>query len=136
MFTSYFFGTVSLLLQLFIPYTRYVKYLKWLTLSLFAYVAASFFAHAPWRQVFWLTFRPQVTFTRQYLTALVAVLGTTISPYLFFWQASQEVEEVKNNRGEKPLSGTPSRPLINLVESRLTHTSAWRSRIWSLSLSC
>ena len=101
------FGTVSLLLQLFIPYTTYVNYLKWLTLSLFAYVAAAFFAHAPWREVFWLTFHPHVSFTKQYLTVLVAVLGTTISPYLFFWQASQEVEEVKNNRGEKPLRRDP-----------------------------
>ncbi len=99
------FGTVSLLLQLFIPYTKYVRYLKWLTLSLFAYVAAAFFAHAPWREIVWLT--PHVSFTKPYLTALVAVLGTTISPYLFFWQASQEVEEVKSNRGEKALKRDP-----------------------------
>ena len=97
------FGIASLLLQVFVPYTSYVKYLKWLTLSLFAYVATAFFVRLPWPQVLRATFLPGLTWSKAYLTALIAVLGTTISPYLFFWQASQEVEEVKNNRGEKPL---------------------------------
>ena len=66
-------------------------------------VVATFFAHVPWREVILLTVRPHISLTKQYFTGLIAVLGTTISPYLFFWQASQEVEEVKNNRGEKPL---------------------------------
>lgn len=98
-----FFGVASLLLQVLVSYTSYVKYLKWLTLSLFAYVAAAFFVHLSWSQVLRATFLPTIAWNKAYLTALIAVLGTTISPYLFFWQASQEVEEVKSNRGEKPL---------------------------------
>lgn len=62
-----------------------------------------FFVHLSWPQVFHATLLPRLTGSKPYLTALIAVLGTTISPYLFFWQASQEVEEVKNNQGEKPL---------------------------------
>jgi NRAMP (natural resistance-associated macrophage protein)-like metal ion transporter len=97
------FGVTSLLLQVLVPYTSYVKYLKWLTLSLFAYVATAFFVHLSWPQVLHATVLPKLEWSKAYLTGLIAVLGTTISPYLFFWQASQEVEEVKNNRGEKPL---------------------------------
>jgi NRAMP (natural resistance-associated macrophage protein)-like metal ion transporter len=113
------FGVVSLLLQLFIPYTRYVNYLKWLTFTLFAYVAAAFFAHAPWREVILFTVRPHISLNKQYLTALIAMLGTTISPYLFFWQASQEVEEVKNNRGEKPLKRDPKQAVVQLDRIRV-----------------
>lgn len=102
------FGLVSLVAILFIPYTSYAKYLKWLTLSLFAYVAVAFFVHIPWRSVLHATLVPRIAFNRQSFVALIAVLGTTISPYLFFWQASQEVEEVKNNRGEKALKHAPS----------------------------
>jgi Mn2+/Fe2+ NRAMP family transporter len=60
-----------------------------------------------WRAVVHATVLPHIQLTKKYLTALIAVLGTTISPYLFFWQASQEVEEVRNNRGEKPLKRAP-----------------------------
>ena len=104
---SEFFGVLSLLLQLFVPYTKYVQYLKWLTLSLFAYVGTSFFVHVSWREVIVSTVYPRIRFNKDYLTALIAVLGTTISPYLFFWQASQEVEEVRNNHGEAPLKHAP-----------------------------
>jgi NRAMP (natural resistance-associated macrophage protein)-like metal ion transporter len=102
-----FFGAVSLLAVVFIPYSSYAKYLKWLTFSLFAYVGVIFFVHIPWRTAVESTFLPQLRFTKGYLLALTAVLGTTISQYLFFWQASQEVEEVKSNRGEKPLKRAP-----------------------------
>ena len=102
------FGVGSLAGVMLVPYSTYAKYLKWLTLSLFAYVGVVFFAHVSWRAVLYATVLPHVELTRDYLTALIAVLGTTISPYLFFWQASQEVEEVKNNRGEKPLKHAPS----------------------------
>src|SRR6478736_10307769 len=97
------FGAASLIAILFVPYSTYVKYLKWLTLSLFAYVGVILFVHVSWGTVARATLIPHVQLTKEYLTALAAVLGTTISPYLFFWQASQEVEEVRNNRGEKPL---------------------------------
>ncbi len=113
-----FFGVASLLLQVLVPYTSYVRYLKWLTLSLFAYVAAAFFVKIAWTQVAHATFVPKLTWNRAYLTGLVAVLGTTISPYLFFWQASQEVEEVKNHRGEKALKRAPSQAPAQLERIR------------------
>src|SRR6266568_3977569 len=100
-------GLASLLGMLVIPYLTYVRYLKWLTLSLFAYVGVVFFVHVPWYDVLRATFVPRIQLSKEYVTALIAVLGTTISPYLFFWQASQEVEEVRNNHGQKPLKRVP-----------------------------
>ena len=102
------FGVVSLLTIFFIPYTTYAKYLKWLTLSLFAYFGVAFFVRIPWLEVAKATVIPHMFFSRESFVALIAVLGTTISPYLFFWQASQEAEEVKNNRGEKALKRAPA----------------------------
>jgi Mn2+/Fe2+ NRAMP family transporter len=74
-----------------------VRDLKWLTLALFSYVATTFILHVPWSEVALQTLRPSIPWNTGYLTALVAVLGTTISPYLLVWQASQEVEEVACN---------------------------------------
>jgi NRAMP (natural resistance-associated macrophage protein)-like metal ion transporter len=102
------FGVGSLAGILLVPYSAYAKYLKWLTTSLFAYVGVICFVHIGWGPVLRSTFLPHIELTKDYFTALVAVLGTTISPYLFFWQASQEVEEVKNTQGEKPLRRAPS----------------------------
>jgi NRAMP (natural resistance-associated macrophage protein)-like metal ion transporter len=113
------FGLLSLVLQLFIPYTRYVRYLKWLTLSLFSYVATSFFVRIPWSQALLSTIYPHVRLSKEYFTAIIAVFGTTISPYLFFWQASQEVEEVKTNRGEKALKRAPEQAKEQLGRIRL-----------------
>jgi NRAMP (natural resistance-associated macrophage protein)-like metal ion transporter len=87
------FGVISLLLQLFIPYNRYVHILKWLTLALLAYVGTVFVVHIPWIKVLEKTFLPQLSWKSDYITTVVAIFGTTISPYLFFWQASQEVED-------------------------------------------
>jgi NRAMP (natural resistance-associated macrophage protein)-like metal ion transporter len=86
-------GAASLLLQIFIPYQRYVHYLKWLTLVLLAYVATVFVERVPWSEVVVRTVAPRLEWNAEYITTIVAILGTTISPYLFFWQASQEVEE-------------------------------------------
>jgi len=80
------FGVVSLLLQVFIPYRRYVRILKWLTLGLLAYVATAFVVHIPWRQVIVSTLVPSGFWSTDYITTVVAIFGTTISPYLFFWQ--------------------------------------------------
>jgi Mn2+/Fe2+ NRAMP family transporter len=96
-----------LLLQVLVPYTRYARYLKWLTLSLFAYIATAFFVHIDWRQALYSSVVPQLSWSKLYLTGIIAVFGTTISPYLFFWQASQEVEEVKTTPGEKALKRAP-----------------------------
>jgi NRAMP (natural resistance-associated macrophage protein)-like metal ion transporter len=97
------FATVSVVLQVFIPYTRYAAVLKWLTLSLFAYVATVFVVDIHWTEAIHGTFVPNISFTPEYLGALVAVLGTTISPYLFFWQAAEEVEEMESAPREKAL---------------------------------
>ena len=104
---SVIFGSISLLLQIFIPYRRYVNYLKWLTLSLFAYVAAAFAVKVSWGQVLRATVIPSFQASSGYWTGLIGVLGTTISPYLFFWQTSQETEELRAHRKEGPLKRTP-----------------------------
>ena len=101
------FGVVSLLLQVFVPYSRYVRFLKWLTLALFAYVATAFTVAVPWGEVLLATLLPRVRLSSESITAVVAVLGTTISPYLFFWQASQEVEDLRAAPDESPLKQAP-----------------------------
>src|SRR6202158_2806165 len=88
-----FFVIGTLLLQVFVPYHRYVFFLKWLTLSLLAYAAVLFTVHVPWGQVALRTVWPRFTPTSDAAAVVVGVFGTTISPYLFFWQASQEVED-------------------------------------------
>jgi NRAMP (natural resistance-associated macrophage protein)-like metal ion transporter len=80
-------------LQIYGSYRLIAQVFKWLSLTLFAYIAAAFLARPHWGEVLYTTFVPQVSFDGQYLLTLVAILGTTISPYLFFWQASEEVEE-------------------------------------------
>ena len=101
------FGVVSLLLQVFLPYQRYVGYLKWLTLALLAYVAVVFAIAIPWREVFVSLVWPRLTLSAQTLTVIVAVFGTTISPYLFFWQAAQEVEEINADPQASALAHAP-----------------------------
>lgn len=89
------FTIAIILLLIFASYRTIARVFKWLTLVLFAYVAAAFLARPDWWSVLRATFIPHLSFDSRYLTTLVAILGTTISPYLFFWQASQEVEEEK-----------------------------------------
>ena len=89
------FGLLCLLLQVFIPYQRYVRYLKWLTLALLAYVAVVFTIHVPWFEVAPRIVWPQLAITKESIMMIVAVFGTTISPYLFFWQAAQEMEDLR-----------------------------------------
>ncbi len=101
------FGLASVLLEVFMRYSRYVSVLKWLTLSLFAYVAVAFVVKTPWTTVGYHLLTPNIAFEAKYLTMVVAILGTTISPYLFFWQAEEEVEEVKERPGAIPLIRAP-----------------------------
>jgi NRAMP (natural resistance-associated macrophage protein)-like metal ion transporter len=98
-------GALCLAAQIFVPYRPYARYMKLLTLVLFAYVATAFSVEIPWGEVLTSTFVPRVAWDRDTILLLVAVLGTTISPYLFFWQASLEVEErrIKERRKEAPL---------------------------------
>jgi NRAMP (natural resistance-associated macrophage protein)-like metal ion transporter len=108
------FGLISLLLQVFIPYRRYVRILKWLTLSLLAYVATALVVHIPWAQVLISAFAPHISWQTEYITTVVAVFGTTISPYLFFWQASQEVEELVADTQSQPLIVAPKQAAESL----------------------
>jgi NRAMP (natural resistance-associated macrophage protein)-like metal ion transporter len=88
-------AALSLLLQLFVPYHRYVALLKWLTLVLFAYFAVILTIHVDWAMVARHLVLPEIAWTSAFITMVVAVFGTTISPYLFFWQTSEEVEEME-----------------------------------------
>ena len=101
------FAVLTVLLETFLRYSRYVSVLKWLTLSLFAYVGAVFVVGVPWGTVAWQMVVPHVTFSADYVTVVVAMFGTTISPYLFFWQASEEVEDVAERPEAKPLLDAP-----------------------------
>jgi NRAMP (natural resistance-associated macrophage protein)-like metal ion transporter len=100
------FAILSLLLQLFIPYERYARLLKWLTLALLAYVAVVLLVRVDWGGVALGLVWPQVAGGAG-VTTIVAIFGTTISPYLFFWQSAQETEEVKEKKGARPLRQAP-----------------------------
>jgi len=102
------FGIACLLLQVFLTYQRYVRYLKWLTLALLSYVALVLTIHIPWREVAAHSLRPHFAFTGEYLTVVVAVFGTTISLYLFFWQASHEVEDLNADPRAGALASEPA----------------------------
>jgi len=102
-----FFGVLAVLMQIFIPYRYLAPILKWLTLSLFAYVAVLIAVDIPWAKLIAATLIPPLELTREYLMLLVGVLGTTISPYLFFWQASQEVEELDADPSAGALAHAP-----------------------------
>ncbi len=101
------FAVVSLCLEVFARYADYVRWLKWLTLSLFTYVGVAFVVHLPWAQVGYHLVVPNISLKPAYLTTVVAILGTTISPYLFFWQAEEEADEVRENPDAKPLERDP-----------------------------
>ena len=113
------FGLLSIVLQVFIPYRKYVFVLKWLTLSLFAYVATAFVIHIPWTEVGKAVVFPHIVWNSEYLTTVVAVFGTTISPYMFFWQASQEVEEIRLNPEAKSLRKAKAQAPANFHRIRL-----------------
>jgi Mn2+/Fe2+ NRAMP family transporter len=102
------FAVGTLGLQIFVPYHRYVSFLKWLTLSLLAYGAVLFTVHVPWGEVAARTVWPKLTLNAATATVVVGVFGTTISPYLFFWQASEEVEDMQAKRGKASLAEDPS----------------------------
>ena len=108
------FGLVSVVLEVVVPYHRYVRVLKWLTLALFAYVATVFVVKIDWGQVLHATFLPHIGLDKGSVTAVVAILGTTISPYLFFWQASQEVEDLDACDEDKPLLEAPQQAVAQL----------------------
>jgi NRAMP (natural resistance-associated macrophage protein)-like metal ion transporter len=113
-----FFALVSLTLQIFIPFPRYAPLLKWLTLALFAYVGTMLVVPFP-GEALRDTLIPELAWRSDYIGMLVAVLGTTISPYLFFWQASQEVEEQRAAPGHLPLREAPQQAAAHLARIKL-----------------
>jgi Mn2+/Fe2+ NRAMP family transporter len=113
------FGLFCVLLQIFFSYARYVRVLKWLTLSLFAYVAVIFSIDLPWMDVVKGALIPTLSMSPGYMTAVVAIFGTTISPYLFFWQASQECEELHAVKADKPLHDHPEQAARQLARIRV-----------------
>lgn len=113
------FGIVTVLLEIFVRYSRYVSVLKWLSLSLFAYVATLFAVKLDWGDIGYHLVVPHISWTGSYLTVVVAVFGTTISPYLFFWQAEEEVEKEEEDPRAKPLKKAPKQALFELERIRL-----------------
>jgi NRAMP (natural resistance-associated macrophage protein)-like metal ion transporter len=105
------FGIATVLLEIFMRYSRYVAVLKWLSLSLLAYVATAFIVKLSWSEVARGAFIPRLIWSHDYIVTIVAVLGTTISPYLFFWQAESEVEETQETPGAEPLKKAPEQAL-------------------------
>jgi NRAMP (natural resistance-associated macrophage protein)-like metal ion transporter len=101
------FGVVCTMMQIFLQYTRYVSILKWLAIALLAYVAALFVVHVPWGAVLSGLLVPRLSFEPFYVQMIVAIFGTTISPYLFFWQAAQEVEDIREIPRRQPLTKKP-----------------------------
>ena len=111
-----FFALVSLALQVFTTYARYAKYLKYLTLALLSYVVVAFVVHLDWGAILYHTLVPSLTFSKNQIFLVAAILGTTISPYLFFWQTSQEVEE-EIRRGETTVKTRQSQASAPFVRS-------------------
>ena len=113
------FSLVSLILQIRVPYRIYSQFLKWLTFSLFAYVGTVFVVQINWPEVLHGTFIPTISFKGDYLAALIAVLGTTISPYLLFWQSGEEVEQMESEPKEKPLKTAPQQAPVQFQRIKI-----------------
>ncbi len=116
-FTLVFAG-LSLTLQILVPYHRYVRFLKWLTLALLAYFAVALTVQIDWGEVARRTVMPQLAFTAAAVTMVVALFGTTISPYLLFWQASEEVEDEEADPATDPLIDHPDQAPAQLSRIR------------------
>jgi Mn2+/Fe2+ NRAMP family transporter len=123
-----FFALATLLLQVFVPYHRYVFFLKWLTLSLLAYAAVVFTIEVPWGEVALRTVWPKLTLGSDFAAVVVGVFGTTISPYLFFWQASEEVEDLSAKPGAAPLLVDP---VPARAELRRIQWDTWSGMLYS-----
>ena len=116
---SIIIGVTCILLQVFIPYHRYLPILKWLTLSLFAYVGTVFASHVDWSRVIEETLLPHISLDANYVLLVVGIFGTTISPYLFFWQAAEEVEDIADIPDRKSLIDHPAQAPTEL--KRITY---------------
>lgn len=101
------FALVIILLEVFISYNTYIRILKWLSMALFAYIITAFLVNVPWLEALRATFIPHIEFNESFLYIIIAVFGTTISPYLFFWQTSNVVEEEIAHHHLAKKGGTP-----------------------------
>jgi len=117
----------SLTLQVFVPYHRYVRVLRWLTLSLLAYAAVLLTVHVPWRHVALRTLMPKITIDASTATVVVGLFGTTISPYLFFWQCSEEIEDMRQ-KNAAPLLMDPN---ASASELRRIRWDTWSGMFYS-----
>ena len=108
------FAAFCTVLEIYASYKRYVRYLKWMTLSLFAYVATALIVKVPWAEVAYGTIVPHILWQQDYIVVIVAVLGTTISPYLFFWQASEEAEDERIDPAARPLTEAPDQAVSEI----------------------
>jgi Mn2+/Fe2+ NRAMP family transporter len=135
------FACISLLFQIFTTYARYAKYLKYLALVLFAYVFSALLSHLDWKTVVVHSLIPSITFSREQIFLVCGILGTTISPYLFFWQTSQEVEEaqLRNNHNadrhahgqEMHQHGTAWHQHVSKKEIRDIRVDVWSGMFFS-----
>ena len=125
---SLVFGMVAVAFQLLVPYQRLAPVLRWLTLALLAYLLVLLLIDVPWEKVVLATLLPPIKFDTDYLMLLVGVLGTTISPYLFFWQASQEVEEQRAVEGDEPLRSAPDQARRHLRRIKI---DTWFGMVFS-----
>jgi NRAMP (natural resistance-associated macrophage protein)-like metal ion transporter len=121
------FVLTTLILQVLIPYHRYVRFLKWLTLSLLAYGAVLFTVKVPWAEVARRTVWPHLRLDATAAAVVVGVFGTTISPYLFFWQASEEVEDMNARRAQSLLQDPAAAP----AELRRIRWDTWSGMFYS-----
>ena len=115
-----FFAAVILGLEIAISYRRYAKFLKWLTLSLLAYPITAFLVHEPWPTILRATFVPHIEFSVAFFYVITGVIGTTISPYMFFWQTSQEVEENAGRSARRSLRDMRADNAGGMVASQVT----------------
>ena len=129
------FAVLCAVLQVFIVYSNYISVLKWLTLALFAYFGTVLVVNVPWGEAARGFFVPTFDNRLEFWTTVVAILGTTISPYLFFWQASQEVEEIGAVKQRKPLTNAPEQGADAIGRIRLdTYVGMAFSNLVSLAI--
>lgn len=115
------FALLIVLIEIFFKYHTYARVLKWLTVSVFAYIVTGFIVHPDWLAVFKNTFVPTIKFDENYIFAMIAVFGTTITPYLFFWQTSEEVEENKIAKAQSRGAEKPAGKNIALEKNKILH---------------
>ena len=127
------FAVGSALLEVFVSYERYVAILKWTSFVLLAYVAVALIVHVPWGLVLYRTFVPNFSLTKDYVVTVVAVLGTTITPYCFFWQSSQEAQDERLDPSTQALIATPEEAPAQISRMRFdTYVGMGYSNLISL----